>query len=132
QGQSMTDAVFDVTVEVDDTYSFDVSKTAREGVFTTKIAARAIVDKKTHKVKQITPSTMTITVDGQQWDKVTSRADAERINPTDLKLSDYAFTLTAPMKWPADACELPDANFAIKKGTDAPIVVAGTAQAGKI
>lgn len=118
--QTLADLVFSVDMTVEDTYSFDVSRTYREGLFTTHVLATAVVDKKSRKVKTLTPTSITITVNGTQYDKAGLGSDAARSNPVPLTLTDYAIAVAGPVKLSADACQLPDAKFVIKKGLATP------------
>jgi hypothetical protein len=130
--QTETDVVFDVDLEVEDNYDFDVSKSFREGRFVTKMLVTASVDKKTHKVKSLSPYFMSVSVNGTQWQKSSADRGAGRSNPVAIKLRDYEFSADGPVRLNPDVCELPDVNLLIKKGSKEPTEVSVASQAGKI
>ncbi len=127
-----TELVFDVDQQIDDGYDFDVSKSCRDGAFTTKILATVTVDKKTRRVKTIAPYFMGVSAKGTQWTKASADRGAARSNPVAIKLSDYEIVADGPVGLNADSCELPDSNLIIRKGARAPVDIVVAAEAGKI
>ncbi len=130
--QNETEIVFDVDLEIEDNYDFDVSKTYREGRFVTKMLVTASVDKKTRKVKSLAPYFMSVSVKGTQWQKSSTDRGASRSNPVVIQLRDYEFSTDGRVKLNTDVCELPDVNLLIKKGSKEPTEVSVASQAGKI
>lgn len=133
-GQSLAEIVFSVDMLVEDTYAFDVSRTYREGLFTTHVLATAVIDKKSRKVKALSPSVITITVTGAQYDKSGLELGAPKANPVPIELVDYVIVVDGPVKLNPDACEFPDAKFIIKKNASSPTPteISVASAAGKI
>lgn len=131
--QNETDLVFEVDFTIEDTYRFEVSRSLREGVFVTKISGTAVVDKKSRKVRSLVPGAMTVTAEGTQWEKETVDKWSARSKPRGFGLGDYSIEFQGAVRLPADACELPEANLVIKKGSvDEPVEVMVASRAGKI